>query len=76
MTKDRSSDKHGSGASYHHTRQRTTRCGNESPEPVTTTNRNVTITELEDDMIADDVSDEKLYITWKNEWVWNPTART
>ena len=47
---------------------------NESPEPVTTTNKNVTIIEPEDDMTADDESDEKLYITWKNEWVWNPTA--
>ena len=36
---------------------------NETPEPVTTTNRNVTIIEPDDDMTADDESDEKLCIT-------------
>ena len=36
---------------------------NESPEPVTTTNTKVTIIEPEDDMTADDESDEKLCIT-------------
>ena len=35
----------------------------ESSEPVTTTNRNVTIIELEDDMTVDDETDEKLCIT-------------
>ena len=47
---------------------------NESTGAVTTTNRNVTMIETEDDMTADDESDEKLCITWKKEWVWNPTA--
>ena len=36
---------------------------NESPELVTSTNRNVTIIEPEDDLTADDESDEKLCIT-------------
>ena len=37
---------------------------NESPEPVTTTNNtNETTIEPEDDMTADDESDEKVYIT-------------
>ena len=35
---------------------------NESPEPVTTTNRNVTIINPEDDTTADDESDKTLYV--------------